>query len=297
MEKILNVFDKKQYTFAIDRSNSKRMEILENGFLNIHEKGTSAGLANAESRSFIEAQYLKMKVKKYEQLPASLKPKSMYLVPTPDAKIDLIPTHYFQDVSTKKYTGDTWILDREQIKDNTLFIVGDSYDRALINGELGGNDLEIAINSTLDNHAISDHLLPLEDLPISAPYYYEQVKTENRWRFNNITPEYIKKKQAPYKVDWEIAESDPLPSKIAAKIDYTDPEFDKTLGKNYPELMEEHYSFYGRPFGNYVEGLYFGQLPQKKITTLIYHERPPTMQEMKKLKELGIKVIDGRGKF
>ena len=70
------------------------------------------------------------------------------------------------------------------------------------------------------------------------------------------------------------------------------PEFNEAFFAQYPELKPFESTQLLRPYGNYVEGLYFGRLPPKKIKAMVYHGRPPSEEEMRILRERGIEVID-----
>jgi hypothetical protein len=135
-----------------------------------------------------------------------------------------------------------------------------------------------------------DYLLPLDWAKTSAPFYYHEVKNSNKLRF--VDPmEYTRS------YEQRIREGEHIPTWLSILENSSRPDFNKTFFKKFPELKKLEQEQLFRPFGNYVEGLHFGELPASKIKALIYHSIPPSAQEMKLLKKLGIEVIDGRGKY
>ena len=290
-KKINEMFEKKQFTFAVDQNSKSRLDILKNGILNQYETTTSAGVVSPEKRNFVESLYLRMDEASYEKMPAEIKPKSMYLVPDLESNIKLAPTHYSVDPFTHKRVGDTWILDLKQIEKNTVFVVGDSLDRALIEGDLLDDPKWFTLNhsATLSGAHGVDHLLPLEWIKTSTPFYYEQVKSQNKLRF--VDPKVF---EAYYNKIKE--EEGVMPQWQEAFSNTSQPNFDEKFMKKFPEFKNYDDKVLMRPYGNYVEGLYFGKLPSKKIKAMIFHETPPTPEEMKEFQRLGIQVIDGRAK-
>jgi hypothetical protein len=291
-KKINEMFEKKQFTFAVDQNSKNRLDILKNGILNQHETATSAGVVSPEKRNFVESLYLRMDEATYEKMPAEIKPKSMYLVPELESNIKLVPTHYSVNPFSHKRVGDTWILDLKQIEKNTVFVVGDSLDRALIEGDLLDDPKWFTLNhsATLSGAQGVDHLLPLEWIKTSTPFYYEQVKSQNKLRF--VDPKVFEAHYNKIKEEEGI-----VPMWQEVMMNTSQPKFEKNFMKKFPELSKYDDKVFMRPYGNYVEGLYFGKLPPKKIKAMIFHETPPTPEEMKEFERLGIQVIDGRGKY
>ncbi|HEY8269688.1 MAG TPA: hypothetical protein VIG33_02285 [Pseudobdellovibrionaceae bacterium] len=294
MAKLFKMFQTKQYTFAMDRSAARRTDILnKNEFVNIHQAKRSAGAYNPDARSQVEAEYAGLPLEEYNRLPDATKPKSMYLVPETSTGIDLAPTIYFQDNKTNKYTGDTWIFALDKIERNTAFIVGDSYNRALIEREFADDFKQMIIlpEAHFLKNNILDYVLPLDLLLTAVPFYYEQVRTKNKFRFvNEDSAEYQKRfedfkaEMDGFLADWQYN-----------LINDLRPTFSAGFFEKFPELKPYEKSFLFRPYGNYVEGLYYGPLSVAgKVKALIFRSTPPTAEEMAKFKELGIQVIDGR---
>lgn len=284
--RLVRMFDQGHYTFAIDQSSSVRAEILQHGFLNQHQTRTSAGVVRSDGgRDQVEAMYLRMKVGEYRELPAEWKPKSMYLIPTVESGIGWESTHYSVDPVTGIRTGDTWILKRPEIERNSLFLVGDSFDRALVEGDLSDDfkSFDIRARKKLDERSPVSYLLPLDWIKSSIPHYYEQVKNRNLFRY--VDPEN-------FKVYYEAqrAAGDPLPTWREVREDSSRPEFEEGFFKMFPELKRFE-KLLVRPYGNYSEGLYFGRLDPTKIEALVYRSRPPTEGELRRLRELGIRVL------
>ena len=288
-KKITEMFEKREFTFAVDQSSEGRLGILKKGILNQYETKSSGGVLAPDKRNFVEARYLRMEPAQYKKLPKQIKPKSMYLVPDLNSKIKLAPTHYIESGSPAVRTGDTWILDLNKIEKNTVFVTGDSLDRGIIEGDLYDDIKQLDINpkSTLDGTHVVDYLLPLDWLKTTVPFYYEQVKSENLFRF--VDPKVFKDY---YKA--QIKTHGHFPQWQEIIHNSSRPEFNKAFFKKFPELKKFEDDQLLLPYGNYSEGLYFGKLPPQKIKALIYHERPPSEKEMKELKKLGIQVIDGR---
>lgn len=283
-KRLNEMFEKQQYSFAIDQNASRRMEILQNGFLNVHETGTSLGVASTEKRNFVEALYLGVEPSRYESVPAAFKPKSMYLVPDPSTGIHLEPTHYVR--SPDGTPGDTWVMDLEKIRDHTLFTAGDSLDRALIEGDLLEDIKQFTLDESrrFDGKNIIEHLLPLDWLKTTTPFYYEQVKAKNLFRY--VDPAVFKE----YYEAQKVAHGG-MPMWQESRVNTSRPEFGEAFFKTFPELKKYNEDLLLRPYGNYTEGLYFGRLTPSKIKALIYHGRPPDEAELMALKKAGIRVI------
>jgi len=287
--RLAKMFDQGQYTFAIDQSNGVRREILEGGFLNQHQTGTSAGALRSDGgRDRVEAMYLRMPIAEYRKLPAEVKPKSMYLIPREASGIRWEPTHYGFDHGASKRTGDTWIFKRPAIEKNTLFLVGDSFDRALIEGDLPEDikSFDIPAGKKLDPRTAIGHLLPLQWVKSTIPHYYEQVKTRNLLRY--VDPAHFK---AYYQA--QMAAGEHLPPWREFIENSSRPDFDEGFFKKFPELKRFE-KLLVRPYGNYSEGMYFGKLDASKVEALIYHDRPPSEEEQVLLKKLGIRVIQAK---
>lgn len=294
MAKLVKMLQTKQYTFAIDRSAKIRMDILkQNEFLNIHQAKRSSGAYDPKQRSQVEAEYIGLSLQEYDRLANSNKPKSMYLVPELSTGIELTPTIYAQDATTKEYNGDTWIFSLDKIEQNTSFVVGDSYNRALIERDFADDfkQMTIAPDSHFKKDNILDYALPLNLLQTAMPFYYEQIKTTNKFRFVDADSSEYKKPFEDLKnemdgvlTDWQYN-----------LLNNLQPNFNDDLLTKFPELKPFQNSFLFRPYGNYVEGLYYGPLAvARKVKTLIFRSNPPTAEEMMKFEELGIQVIDGR---
>ncbi len=291
-KKLVEMIDQKNFTFAIDSSKESRLEILRNGFKNQHQIESSNGVFNPEGRNIIEARYLRMEPSEYEKISASIKPKSMYLVPEKKSGINIHPTHYSMDIYAKSRIGDTWVLKLDSIQDNTVLTIGDSLDRAMIEGELVA-DLKwmtILPDKKLSDKLAVDYLIPLEWVKTSVPYYYQQVSKENKLRFvdpmNNKLWYQARKQKGEH-----------IPTWLDMVQNSSRPKFDRKFFERFPELNKLESEQLFKPYGNYVEGLHFGELPPTKIKTLIYHSNPPSPEELKILNQLGIEVIDGRGKY
>ncbi len=287
--RLVRMFDQGHYTFAIDQANGVRRQILEGGFLNQHQTGTSAGAVRGDGgRDQVEAMYLRMPIREYRKLPAGWKPKSMYLIPREESGIHWEPTHYSNDPEESRRTGDTWVLRRPAIEKNTLFLIGDSFDRALIEGDLSDNikAFDIRPGKKLDSRSPIGHLLPLAWVKSSVPHYYEQVKTRNLLRF--VDP-------ADFKAYYEAqkAAGTPLPLWREVREETSSPDFSEAFFREFPELRKFE-KLLLRPFGNYSEGLYFGKLDASRVEAMIYHDRPPSLEEWVAFQRLGIRVIDGR---
>jgi hypothetical protein len=293
-------FRDKKVTFAMDRDATVRRAILEaNAFLNLHQTGTSSGAPHTGKREAVESELFGIPRDQYEQLPPAWKPKSLYLVPDKDSGLALEPTLYALDENHKEHTGDTWVFDREAIAKNTFFVVGDSLNRTLIERELA-QDLAFfspGENSHLPKNHIADYALPIELLDTAIPYYYNQVKKEGRFRFvNEKDPAYT----------WLIEQTrEDMGGQLSRMqeilfSDYLPPEFNQDRGdffRRFPEFLPLEPQFFFKPFANYTEGLYVGELPVRgKVKELIFRSNPPTEDEMRLLKAAGIKVTDGRKK-
>jgi hypothetical protein len=275
--RLLSLLQSNQVTFAMDRSPLRRLDIIKTGFHNIHETANSAGAYQPEVRSFVESQYLGLSKEEYEALPNSVKPKSMYLLPLAETGIHTPPTHYFDG------KGDTWIFKRNAIKNNTRFVVGDSYDRALQTRLTTDTRWGAPIEEfPLELDSVADFVLPLNLLITAAPFYYEQLKSSNTWRFVDVNSPRIKK---------VISKEKKMMAKIGRfQVNAIVPDFNEAFFARFPELEPYKDSFLFDPWGNYVEGLYFGPLDLSKVQKLIVRQNPPTSQEMAMLKAHGIEV-------
>lgn len=291
-KKLQDMFENKQFTFAVDTSREARMDILKGGIKNQHEIAGSNGVFNPGARNVVESRYLRMDPSEYERIAAPVKPKSMYLIPEPSTGIEFTPTHYSLDAFQKKRIGDTWILKREAIEENTLVTVGDSLDRAFIESGLVDDwrSMEVLPEQKMSEKLAVDYLLPLDWAKTSIPFYYREVKQQNKLRFvepDAYTRSYNKR----------IEEGEHIPTWQSVLENSSQPDFNKKFMKQFPELAPFEGEQLFRPYGNYVEGLHFGELPSSKIKAFIYHSDPPSAQELLEFERLGIEVIDGRGKY
>lgn len=296
-EKLLSMIKRHQYTFAMDRTPNRRMQILEHGFSNLHQTGTSLGVPRVNERTIIESNYFGIKPEDYLKIDNVLKPKSMYLIPTKESGFDWLPTIYATNSKTNKVTNDTWVFDLSAISDQTLFVVGDSYNRALIEGQLMADQSELNIKPDAKFSGMDpvNYLLPLESLSTSIPFFYQQILSQNLLRFVDPTSaEYLRPLEELKKdfedvgmrlQDWQILMMDDM-----------QPNFDSSFFDKFPELIDFK-NFLFKPRGNYVEGLFIGALPAVgKVSALIYRDTPPSPEEMRKFTEANIKVIDGRAR-
>lgn len=291
-KKLHEMFENKQFTFAVDTSREARMDILKGGIKNQHEIAGSNGVFNPGARNVVESRYLRMDPSEYERVAAPVKPKSMYLIPEPSTGIEFTPTHYSLDTLQEKRIGDTWILKREAVEENTLLTVGDSLDRAYIESGLVDDwrSMEVLPDQKMSEKLAVDYLLPLDWANTSIPFYYREVQQHNRLRFvepDAYTRSYKKR----------IEEGEHIPTWQSMLENSSHPDFDKKFFKKFPELAPHQEEQLFRPYGNYVEGLHFGELPATKIKAFIYHSEPPSPEELAELQRLGIEVIDGRGKY
>ena len=291
-KKLYDMFEQKQFTFAVDTSREARMDILKGGIKNQHEIEGSNGVFNPGARNIVESRYLRMDPSEYEKFAAPVKPKSMYLIPEPSSGIEFTPTHYSLDALQEKRIGDTWVLKRETVEENTLVTIGDSLDRAFIESGLVDDwrSMEVLPDQKMSEKLAVDYLLPLEWAKTSIPFYYREVRQHNRLRFvepDAYTRSYKKR----------IEEGEHIPTWQSMLENSSHPDFDKKFFKKFPELAPHREEQLFRPYGNYVEGLHFGELPATKIKAFIYHSEPPSPEELAELQRLGIDVIDGRGKY
>ncbi len=291
-KRLLDMFEQKRFTFAVDASRDARMKILKGGIKNQHEIASSNGVFNPGARNTVEARYLRMDPSEYEKISAPVKPKSMYLVPEPSSGIEFTPTHYSLDAFQEKRIGDTWILKRESIEDHTLVTIGDSLDRAFIESGLVDDwrSMEVLPDQKMSEKLAVDYLLPLDWAKTSIPFYYREVSEHNKLRF--VEPDAYKRS---YKK--RIDEGEHIPTWQSMLENNSHPDFDKKFFKKFPELAPHQDEQLFRPYGNYVEGLHFGELPPSKIKAFIYHSDPPSAEELAEFERLGIEVIDGRGKY
>lgn len=288
--KMLSVFAQRQYSFAIDRSPKVRMKVLQDGFKNIHEAGDSSGAYRPDARVAVESAYLGMKKNKYKALPDSLKSKSMYLVPTPESGIDLMPTLYICEPLSGKAIGDTWVFDLAAIEKNTLFVLGDSLDRMLIGEGFDYPGMGILQkNAKVSGESFNHYLLPLNWLPTIIPYFAKQVSA-GKWQIVDEKSKEYQRRFTPEPGDPELTDA------LRMQINNFLPDFDETYFASYPELQSYlEGQFLTLPYQNYVEGLYFGQLPAEgKVKALIYRSQPPTAAEKTAFAKAGIQLIDGR---
>jgi hypothetical protein len=212
--------------------------------------------------------------------------------------LKLEPTEYSFDSKTESRTGDTWIFDREAIAPNMFFVVGDSLNRTLIARDMVDDywTFKPTPGAHLPKDHLIDYILPLSRLETAIPFYYSQVKKENRFRFvNEKDPAYIRlMEEARRNLEGHL-------QRTAQNIiidDRRPPEFVHGQGgffERFPEFDPLEFGFSLPPYGNYVEGLYFGALPVKgRVKALIFRGQPPSDEEVKLLKQAGIQVIDGR---
>ncbi len=291
-KKLHDMFEQKQFTFAVDTSREARMDILKGGIKNQHEIAGSNGVFNPGARNVVESRYLRLDPSEYERVAAPVKPKSMYLVPEPSTGIEFTPTHYSLDSFQQKRIGDTWILKREAVEENTLVTVGDSLDRAFIESGLVDDwrSMEVLPDQKMTEKLAVDYLLPLDWAKTSIPFYYREVQQHNKLRFvepDAYTRSYNKR----------VEEGEHIPTWLSILENSSQPDFNKKFLKKFPELAPFESEQLFRPYGNYVEGLHFGELPASKIKAFIYHSDPPSAQELVEFERLGIEVIDGRGKY
>ena len=291
-KKLVELFDQKKYSFAIDTGKEARLDILKTGFKNQHEITNSNGVFNPQARNIVEARYLRMDPSDYEKWSPSLKPKSMYLIPDQKSGIQFSPTHYNMDGFQKNRLGDTWILKLDEVEDHTVITIGDSLDRAFIEADLveDWKSMEVLSDKKMSEKLVADYLLPLDWAKTSIPFYYQEVAKNNKFRFVDpmvYTRNYQKR----------ISEGEVIPTWLSMMENNSYPDFNEDFFRKFPELKKFKDEQLIRPFGNYVEGLHFGELPPSKIKALIYHSTPPSADESKLLKKLGIEVIDGRGQF
>jgi hypothetical protein len=291
-KKLLDMFEQKQFTFAVDTSRDARMDILKGGIKNQHEIATSNGVFNPGARNVVESRYLRVEPSDYERIAAPVKPKSMYLVPEPASGIEFTPTHYSMDAFQEKRVGDTWILKRETLEDHTLVTIGDSLDRAFLESGLVDDwrSMEVLPDQKMSEKLAVDYLLPLDWAKTSIPFYYREVQQHNKLRF--VEPDAYKRSY-----EKRIDEGEHIPTWLSVLENNSQPEFDKKFFKKFPELAPHQGEQLFRPYGNYVEGLHFGELSTSKIKAFIYHSDPPSPEELAEFQRLGIEVIDGRGKY
>lgn len=291
-KKLNDMFDSKQFTFAVDAARDSRMKILKGGIKNQHEIAKSNGVFNPGARNLVEARYLRMDPGGYEKLAAPLKPKSMYLIPEPSSGIDFVPTHYSLDGMQKKRIGDTWVLKREAVEDQTLLTIGDSLDRAFIESGLVDDwkTMEVLLDRKMSEKLAVDYLIPVDWAKTSIPFFYREVSKTNKLRF--VDP-------ATYSRSYQkrIREGEHIPTWLSMIENSSQPDFNKKFFKDFPELAPYQEEQLFRPYGNYVEGLHFGELPPSKIKAFIFHDDPPNAEELAEFRRLGIEVIDGRGRY
>jgi hypothetical protein len=285
---LLTLFDQRKVTFAIDMHGTDRLAVMNEGIKNQFQTGTSGGAISAERRNYVESEYLRIPYSEYVQLPPELKPKSMYLSPLPGTGLNHPYTLYSEESYGKGAVGDTWLLKLDQIEDHTLYLVGDSLDRALVQRELSSDDTFFypAFDLHMDGENPMDYLLPLQWLKTSIPFYYEQVAKNREFRFVSTD----RHRQLYEEIKEEIGH---VPTRIDIRLNHSTPTFDEAFFKRFPEL-KPYQNLLMSPQGNYCEGLYYGRLGPEKIAGLIFRSNPPTPAEWRRLNELGIKVYDGR---
>jgi hypothetical protein len=283
------LFDERRFTFAVDMHGTDRKLVLQDGIKNQFQTGTSGGAVSDERRNFVESEYLRIPYEDYIHQPVDLKPKSMYLCPLPGTGFKHPYTLYSEESYGKGPRGDTWLLKLDSIEHNTLFMVGDSLDRALVQRDLAGDDTFFFPN--FENHMTGsdamDHLLPLDWLKASIPFYYEQVANFREFRF--VGTDHHQRLYDELKAEMGI-----VTTKMDVRLNHSTPDFDEAFFKRFPELKPFENLFMS-PQGNYSEGLYYGRLGSENIAGLIFHETPPTPAEWEILKRKHIKVYDGRG--
>ena len=286
---LAHLFDQRKFTFAIDMHGTDRLSVLNEGIKNQFQTGTSGGALSEERRNFVESEYLRIPYADYVQMPAELKPKSMYLSPLPGLGFKHPYTLYAEESYGKGAVGDTWLMNLDKIEHNTLYLVGDSLDRALVQRDLAADDLFFYPNFDLhmDGSDPMDYLLPLQWLKTSIPFYYEQVALHREFRFVSTD----RHKQLYEEMKEEMGH---VSTRIDIRLNHATPTFDETFFKRFPEL-KPYQNLFMAPQGNYCEGLYYGRLRPEKIAGLIYRSNPPSEAEWKRLKALGIRVYDGTG--
>ena len=288
--RISTLFDQRKFTFAIDVPKAeRRMDILKQGIMNQFQTNTSEGVVNFEMRNFVESRYVRMSDAEYETVAVDLKPKSMYLVPDLESGVRSTFTHYSERSFMQGSVGDTWVLDLDQIESNTVFVIGDTLDRALIERDLVDNPKTYSLDYSkkMDGSTSLDYLLPLAWVKATIPFYYERMLNRNEMRF--VDPASQKEKYEELKKEYGA-----VPMWLETRITTSRPNFDEAFYQKFPELKRYDSDLMPSPYGNYSEGLYFGPLGPKKIKALIFHETPPSSEEFKELKRLGIKIYDSR---
>lgn len=285
--RLLEVFDRGQYTFSMDRRPELRMQLLETGFKNLYElQGKTDGAQDFDQRAHVDSLYLGLHDKAFAKLPATEKAKCLYLTPALETGIQTPPTVFAEG------TGDTWVFDRAKVAPQALFVVGDTYDRALFGRDLVDDwkHAHVPPDAKLAGDHVGDYLLPLEWLALSIPYYHQQVEEQNQWRFSDPESPRVK---AMIEEEREFYEGY-LPPWAFYLVDLTAPDFGDAFFARFPELEPFRDTMLMRPHGNYSEVDVFGPLDASKVKALVYRSSPPTPEEQAKLTALGIEVIDGR---
>ncbi len=288
--RINDLFSQRKFTFAVDiPKSSHRMDVLKQGILNQYQTETSEGVVNFEKRNFVESRYVRMSDTEYEGVPVELKPKSMYLVPDLQAGVNFTFTQFSERRFMEGSVGDTWVLDLDRIESNTLFVTGDTLDRALIERDLVDNfkTFTLDYSKKMDGSSSLDYLLPLDWVKATIPFYYERMLNRNEMRY--VDPATQKQMYEDYKKEMGV-----VPLWMESRIITSRPQFDDAFYQKFPELKRYDQNLMGRPYGNYSEGLYFGPLSPDKIKALIFHDTPPSSSELRELRRLGIKIYDAR---
>ena len=288
-QELTKLFDQRNYTFAVDMHGTDRLAVLRDGIKNQFQTGTSGGALSEERRNFVESEYLQIPYREYVQMSADLKPKSMYLSPLPGSGLKHPYTLYAEESYGQGAVGDTWLMKLDQIEPNTLYLVGDSLDRALVQRELAADDLFFYPNFDLhmDGSDPMDYLLPLQWLKTTIPFYYEQVARSREFRFVSTD----RHQQLHEEMKKELGH---VTTRLDIRLNHATPTFDEAFFNRFPEL-KAYSNLFMAPQGNYCEGLYYGKLGPEKIAGLIYRSNPPSEAEWKMLNALGIQVYDGSG--
>ena len=147
---------------------------------------------------------------------------------------------------------------------------------------------EITPGRHLAPEKLTSHLLPPEWLDTAIPFFYDQFKKDRALRF--VDPDAFK-----LQYEKRLARGEVIPTWQSVLEDTSRPNFGTVFFKKFPELKPFEEDFLLRPYGNYVEGVYFGEMKaQGNVKALIYRSNPPTADELKRFEALGIQVIDGR---
>jgi hypothetical protein len=117
----LDILQNEHYRIEIRQPQEVRDGIAKNGFLNLHEVGTSQG--TSYDRSHIEATYSMMDLNSYGSLPNKIKPKYGSLSPTRSSNLK-------PSLSLNYYTGgDHYFFKLDNIRPRLTMTAGDSLNR------------------------------------------------------------------------------------------------------------------------------------------------------------------------